>query len=81
MPRQNKKIPSRATGKFGLEQNASERDGRDFISETVAVWQKQTKRVLTREDGRQIAENMMGFFRVLQEWDRADRMKNSLKRR
>lgn len=45
----------------------------DFIDETVAFWQKRSKRQLTREDGRQIIENLTGFFRVLQEWDRAER--------
>jgi hypothetical protein len=44
----------------------------DFIDETVAFWQKRTQRKLTREDGREIIENMTGFFRILLEWDRAD---------
>jgi hypothetical protein len=44
----------------------------DFIDETVAFWQQRTKRKLTREDGREIIENMTGFFRVLLEWDRAE---------
>jgi hypothetical protein len=45
----------------------------DFVDETVAFWQKRSKRQLTREDGRQIIENLTGFFRILQEWDRAER--------
>jgi hypothetical protein len=45
----------------------------DFIDETIAVWQSRTVRRLTREDGREIAENMIGFFRVLLEWDTAER--------
>jgi hypothetical protein len=50
-------------------------DGRagDFIDETIAIWQKRTTRRLTREDGREIIENMTGFFRILLEWDRAER--------
>jgi hypothetical protein len=48
-------------------------DGADFIDDTIAIWQKRSKRALTREDGREIIENMTGFFRVLLEWDRADR--------
>jgi hypothetical protein len=47
--------------------------GGDFIDETVAIWQKRTTRRLTREDGREIVENMTGFFRILLEWDRAER--------
>src|SRR5262244_699786 len=49
-----------------------DREG-DFIDQTVAIWQKHTERRLTREDGREIIENMSGFFRILQEWDRAER--------
>ena len=45
----------------------------DLINRTIAVWQDQAKRPLTREDGREIIENMTGFFRLLQEWDRAER--------
>lgn len=49
-------------------------DGRgDFIDQTVAIWQKHTERQLTRQDGREIIDNMSGFFRVLREWDRAER--------
>jgi hypothetical protein len=51
----------------------------DFIDETLAIWQPLSKRQLTREDGREIIENMTGFFRVLQEWDRADRGKDDAK--
>jgi hypothetical protein len=47
----------------------------DFIDQTIAIWQPRTKRQLTREDGREIIENMTGFFRILQEWDRVDRTK------
>lgn len=45
----------------------------DFIEQTLATWQPRTKRQLTREDGREIIENMTGFFRILREWDRAER--------
>lgn len=45
----------------------------DFIDQTLATWQPRTKRQLTREDGREIIENMTGFFRILLEWDRAER--------
>jgi hypothetical protein len=45
----------------------------DFIDETIAVWQKRATRRLTREDGREIIENITGFFRILLEWDRAER--------
>ena len=47
----------------------------DIIDQTIAIWQLRTKRQLTREDGREIIENMTGFFRILQEWDRVDRLR------
>jgi len=53
----------------------------DFIDETICVWQKRTARQLTREDGREIIENLTGFFRVLQEWDRSDRAANRERKR
>jgi hypothetical protein len=49
----------------------------DFLEETRAFWQSRTDRVLTREDAREIIENMTGFFRVLLEWDRAKRSKHT----
>ena len=40
-----------------------------FLDKTVAFWQPRTARKLTREDARQMIENISGFFRVLAEWD------------
>ena len=45
----------------------------DFIDQTIAIWQKRTERKLTREDGREIIENITGFFSILQEWERKER--------
>lgn len=53
--------------------NAEAQDNVDPIEGAVALWQQHSPRNLTREDGREIIENMTGFFRLLQEWDRADR--------
>ena len=55
-----------------MESAASDESG-DLIDHTVALWQKHTKRTLSREDGREIIENITGFFRILSEWDRAER--------
>jgi hypothetical protein len=51
--------------------------GGQLIDETIGIWQKRAKRQLTPEDGREIIENMTGFFRILQEWDRAERAAES----
>jgi hypothetical protein len=48
-------------------------EGDDFIDQTIAIWQKRTERSLTREDGREIIENISGFFSILQEWERKER--------
>ena len=40
----------------------------NLIDGTLAVWQPRVSRRLSREDARQINENLVGFFRVLQEW-------------
>ena len=45
----------------------------NLIRRTRAVWQPRLGRDLSREDARQIAENMTGFFSVLAEWSRAAR--------
>jgi hypothetical protein len=44
----------------------------DFIDETVEFWHSQMRREVSREEARQIAENVSGFFRVLHEWDSAE---------
>jgi hypothetical protein len=45
----------------------------DFLDQTIAVWQPHADHSLTREDAREIAHNVVGFFRVLREWAEEDR--------
>ena len=40
---------------------------RDFIDQTIRIWQERTERKLTREDRREIIENITGFFSILQD--------------
>jgi hypothetical protein len=42
---------------------------RHFIEHTVEFWQPRYSGKLTREDGRQIIENVTGFFHILLEWE------------
>jgi hypothetical protein len=42
-----------------------------FIDETLRTWQRRATRVLNREDGREIAQNVCGFFQTLLEWESA----------
>ena len=44
-----------------------------FADRTIEFWQPRKAGALTGEDARQIVENVTGFFRVLMEWDAADR--------
>lgn len=44
---------------------------RDVIDETIRFWGKRAGVELSREDGREIIENISGFFRVLDEWSRS----------
>ena len=41
----------------------------DFADDTIEFWQSRMRRDLSREDARQIAENVSGFFGVLLDWD------------
>jgi hypothetical protein len=44
----------------------------NLIDCTCQVWQPRLERELSREDARQIAENVTGFFAILAEWSRAE---------
>jgi hypothetical protein len=53
------------TDKCGLGQENRER----FIDQTLNVFQRRSPRSLTREDAREIAENVTGFFEILMRWE------------
>ena len=42
-----------------------------LIEETIQLWQSRSSRPLTGEDARQMAENVVGFFTILQGWSAA----------
>ena len=44
----------------------------NLTDRTRQVWQPRFGRDLSREDARQIAENVTGFFAILAEWLRAE---------
>ena len=39
---------------------------------TIAVWQPRIRRRLSKEDVREITENITGFFTLLAEWSRQE---------
>ena len=44
----------------------------NLIDQTIRLWQPRLGRNLSREDARQIAENVTGFFATLAKWSRAE---------
>ena len=44
----------------------------NLIERTTALWQPLLGRELTREDARQIVENVAGFFSILHEWSKTN---------
>jgi hypothetical protein len=47
---------------------AKDRPTRDYLETTRTFWQPYAERELTREDAREMAHNLIGFFTVLREW-------------
>jgi hypothetical protein len=43
-----------------------------LIDRTVTLWRTRLRRDLSREDARQIAENVVGLFSILAEWSRVE---------
>jgi len=50
-----------------------------LIEEALKVFQPRTSRKLTREDGREIVDNLVNFFHVLQDWEKSKSPGNSCK--
>ncbi len=44
-----------------------------LIDRTIETWQPLFDRALSREDARQIVDNVTGFFSVLADWAREER--------
>jgi len=40
-----------------------------FLDKTIQVWQSHYEQTLTREDARQIIENVYAFFDLTSSWD------------
>ena len=57
------------------ESAASEAPTRDYIETTRKFWQPHAERTLTREDAREMAHNLLGFFEVLREWTIRERIR------
>lgn len=53
---------------------ANDNDAGKQIAHTRKIWQTRMGRGLTDEDARQILHSVTGFFGVLAEWRRAERL-------
>jgi hypothetical protein len=42
----------------------------NLIEQTISVWQPRLGREISREEARQVLENVTGFFSILREWSR-----------
>lgn len=52
--------------------NIENGNNNSLIDHTIKMWNPRFDKPLSREDARQIAENITGFFAVLNEWARAE---------
>jgi hypothetical protein len=46
----------------------------NLIDRTCRLWKRRRGRDLSREDARFFAQNVTGFFTILAEWSRAERL-------
>jgi hypothetical protein len=66
-------MPARMQATAEDKRIAEGRPTRDYLETTRAFWQPFADRELTREDAREMAHNLIGFFTVLREWTRRER--------
>jgi hypothetical protein len=67
--REESRQPGAGAGLFSRQRAVDEA----LLETTIRLFEKRTGRTLTKEDARQIVENLTGFFQVLAEWDRTER--------
>ena len=68
----------RGEGQAGRRRNVFQRgemkkQDTDIIERSVEFWRRRTGKEYSREDVRGMMANVAGFFKVLDEWDRAER--------
>ena len=52
----------------------SDQANENLIDRTIALWQPRLRHDLSREAAREIAENVTGFFTILAQWLRVERL-------
>ncbi len=48
---------------------------KEFLDKTLKVWQPRSKEPLTYQDAVEITDNMVGFIKLLHEWDEKEKRK------
>jgi hypothetical protein len=66
-------MPARMQDTAEDKRTAEDRLTRDYLETTRTFWQPYAERELTREDAREMAHNLIGFFTVLREWTLRER--------
>ena len=66
-------LPARMQATAEDKRAAEDRPTRDYLETTRAFWQPHAERELNREDAREMAHNLIGFFTVLREWTLRER--------
>ena len=61
-------MPARMQATAEDKRTAEDRPTGDYLETTRTFWQPYAERELTREDAREMAHNLIGFFTVLREW-------------
>jgi hypothetical protein len=51
----------------------------ELTEQTIATWQPRTLHKLSKEDAREITENLTGFFTILAEWSHKEHRARSTK--
>jgi hypothetical protein len=66
-------MPARMQATAEDKRTAEDPLTRDYLETTRTFWQSYAERELTREDAREMAHNLIGFFTVLREWTLRER--------
>ena len=75
LPAHGKRRVARSHGpiqkKWGRNKTVATLSGK-FLDQTIHLWQPRLGRSLSQDDARHIAGNVVGFFQLLDEWDKAE---------
>jgi hypothetical protein len=75
--RRSESEPMRSDTIAHTTSEGSQGPAEDYLETTRQFWQRYTDRTLTREDAREMAHNLLGFFSVLRAWTIAERKREA----